>query len=78
MNKHKLLKWIKIIFALAIFIIVMKEFKNIFTSFDIEVFKRYADKLTIWNMLIIAILGMVSYLPLSFYDFILKKRVEIK
>ena len=78
MNKHKLLKWIKIIFALAIFIIVMKEFKNIFTSFDIEVFKRYADKLTIWNMLIIAILGMVSYLPLSFYDFILKKRVGIK
>ncbi|MEG2983155.1 MAG: bifunctional lysylphosphatidylglycerol flippase/synthetase MprF [Peptostreptococcaceae bacterium] len=78
MNKHKLLKWIKIVFALAIFIIVMKEFSNVFASFDMDIFKRYADKLTISNMLIIAALGMISYLPLSFYDFILKKRVGIK
>jgi phosphatidylglycerol lysyltransferase len=78
MNKHKLLKWIKIVFALAIFIIVMKEFKNILVSFNIDIFKRYADKLTIVNILIIVILGMVSYLPLSFYDFVLKKRVGIK
>lgn len=78
MNKHKLLKWIKIVFALAIFIIVMKEFKNVFASFDMTILKRYADKLTISNLLIIAALGMISYLPLSFYDFILKKRVGIK
>ncbi|MGL5640811.1 MAG: lysylphosphatidylglycerol synthase domain-containing protein, partial [Paraclostridium sp.] len=78
MNKHKLLKWIKIVFALAIFIIVMKEFRNVFASFDMDIFKKYADKLTISNMVIIAALGMISYLPLSFYDFILKKRVGIK
>ncbi|MFR4766022.1 MAG: hypothetical protein ACLUAF_08715 [Paraclostridium sordellii] len=76
MNKHKLLKWIKIVFALAIFIIVMKEFKNVFASFDMTILKRYADKLTISNLLIIAALGMISYLPLSFYDFILKREWE--
>lgn len=78
MNKHKLFKWLKIIFALAIFIVVIKEFKNVFESFNMDVFKRYADKLTVSNMLIIALLGIISYLPLSLYDFILKKRVGIK
>lgn len=78
MNKHKLFKWLKIIFALAIFIVVIKEFKNVFESFNMDVFKRYADKLTVSNMLIIVLLGIISYLPLSLYDFILKKRVGIK
>ncbi|WP_139903883.1 hypothetical protein [Burkholderia pseudomallei] len=75
MNKHKLFKWLKIIFALAIFIVVIKEFKNVFESFNMDVFKRYADKLTVSNMLIIVLLGIISYLPLSLYDFILKKKV---
>ncbi len=78
MNKHKLLKWAKIIFALAIFLIVMKEFKHVFESFNMSIFKKYANRLTASNILIIAILGIISYLPLSFYDFVLKKRVGIK
>ena len=78
MNKQKIFNWIKIIFALAIFIVVINEFKNVFDSFDLNLFKTYADKLTISNILVIILLGVISYLPLSLYDFILKKRINIK
>ncbi|MEG2247043.1 MAG: bifunctional lysylphosphatidylglycerol flippase/synthetase MprF [Peptostreptococcaceae bacterium] len=67
----------KIAFVILILIIVAKEFRNIISGFNIDNFKMYADKLSIGNIAIIIMLGILSYIPLSFYDFILKKRVGI-
>ena len=67
----------KIAFIILILTIVAKEFRNIVTDFNIDTFKMYADKLSIVNIAIIVTLGIISYIPLSFYDFILKKRVGI-
>lgn len=78
LNKKKIIIGVKIIFVLLILTIVAKEFKNIVTDFDMHTFKIYADKLSIGNITIIVILGIISYMPLSFYDFVLKKRVGIK
>ena len=39
--------------------------------------KKYADRLTVPNLLIIALLGIVSYMPLSFYDLITRKSIPI-
>lgn len=77
LNKNKVIMGAKLIFVLFILIIVGKEFKNIVSDFDINTFNMYADKLSVTNVVIIAILGVVSYIPLSFYDFILKKRAGI-
>ena len=38
----------------------------------------YRNKLDFLNILIIAALGIISYIPLSFYDFILKRKVRIR
>lgn len=57
--------------------LVIKEFTNIIFSFDKEKFQLYSDKLTMMNLVIIMFLGIISYIPLSFYDFILKKRAGI-
>ncbi|WP_415338520.1 bifunctional lysylphosphatidylglycerol flippase/synthetase MprF, partial [Clostridium perfringens] len=43
-----------------------------------EYFFMYRNKLDFLNLLIIAVLGIISYIPLSFYDFILKKKVGIR
>ena len=77
MNKDKIKKISKIIFALAISIIVLKESTNVISSFDLDEFMLYKHKLSLVNIGIILFLGVVSYLPLSLYDFVLKKRIGI-
>lgn len=69
--------WIKIILMLSFFIVILFQFKKIFSDFDIHTFYIYEDKLSFIRLGIIAILGVVSYLPLSFYDFIIKDTCNI-
>lgn len=56
----------------------MKEFINVVYSFDKELFKTYSHELSILELILILVLGIISYIPLSFYDFILKRRVSIQ
>ncbi|MDB8790376.1 bifunctional lysylphosphatidylglycerol flippase/synthetase MprF [Romboutsia sp. 1001216sp1] len=77
MNKVKLKNTLKYLIALVIFVIVMKEFISVVSSFNMNTFKLYADKLTLINSITIILLGIISYLPLSLYDFVLKRRVNI-
>lgn len=76
-NKEKLFKILKWIFISIVMLIVINEFKKIFFDFDKSVFIKYSSLLSFDKLMIIAVLGIVSYIPLSFYDFILKKRVGI-
>ncbi|GAB6168420.1 bifunctional lysylphosphatidylglycerol flippase/synthetase MprF [Clostridium carnis] len=68
---------IKIIFILAIFTVILMEFKKLFLDFNARTFHFYRDKLSIVSLTIIAALGIISYLPLSFYDFVIKDTCEI-
>ena len=73
----KLFKIIQSIIIVTIFFLAFKELYKIFVDIDINLFKKYADKLTITNLLIIAALGVISYMPLSFYDLIIRKSIPI-
>ncbi len=76
-NKKDILKIVKHMLLLAIFVIVLKELISIISSFDINIFKKYIKDLSIVNIITIMFLGIISYLPLSFYDFVLKKKADI-
>lgn len=76
LNK-KSLKIIQSITIITIFFLVFKEFYKIFVDIDIYLFNRYADKLTFTNIIIITVLGVLSYIPLSFYDLITRKSIPI-
>ncbi|CEH34910.1 Oxacillin resistance-related FmtC protein [Romboutsia lituseburensis] len=78
LNKDKIKSILKIILMIGILIIVLKEFLGIISSFDISKFERYTKELSLLNIICIAFLGIISYIPLSFYDFVLKKRVNIE
>lgn len=73
----KLFKIIQSIIIVTIFFLAFKELYKIFVDIDINLFKKYADRLTITNLLIIAVLGVISYMPLSFYDLITRKSIPI-
>ena len=73
----KLFKIIQSIIIVTIFFLAFKELYKIFVDIDINLFKKYADRLTVPNFLIIALLGIVSYMPLSFYDLITRKSIPI-
>ena len=76
-DKKILLNALKLIFFISILCIVVKEFISILKTFDMELFLKYANELSISNISIIIALGIISYLPLSFYDFVLKSRVNM-
>ena len=76
-KSNKLLNTVKLIFFILIIGIVIKEFGIILKTFDINLFLKYTNNLNIVNLSIILVLGIISYIPLSFYDFILKNRANI-
>lgn len=76
-KNNKILDIVKIVFFVIIAGIVIKEFGSILKSFDVNLFLKYANELTFVNVLIILALGIFSYIPLSFYDFVLKSRANI-
>ncbi|MGL5820052.1 MAG: bifunctional lysylphosphatidylglycerol flippase/synthetase MprF [Sarcina sp.] len=67
----------KIIFVSIVLIFVIKEFSHILKDVNIKYVLMYKDRLTVINILLIGICGIVSFSPLTFYDFILKKKVGI-
>ncbi|MBU3107739.1 bifunctional lysylphosphatidylglycerol flippase/synthetase MprF [Clostridium gasigenes] len=75
-NKIKL--WLKVIFILIVLGIVVKEFSGIIGSFNSNTFSMYASELTFWDIVIVLALGLISFVPLTFYDLVLKKKIKIK
>ncbi|MDZ4994752.1 bifunctional lysylphosphatidylglycerol flippase/synthetase MprF [Clostridium perfringens] len=74
----KLKLFLKIAFVSVVILFIVREFTSVFRNFNTEYFFMYRNKLDFFNLLIIAALGIISYIPLSFYDFILKKKVGIR
>ncbi|GAA0085335.1 lysylphosphatidylglycerol synthase domain-containing protein [Clostridium sp. MB05] len=75
--EDKVKVWMKVIFMLGISMIILIQFKRLFSDFDINTFYSYRDKLSFISLSIIIILGILSYLPLSLYDFIIKDTCNI-
>lgn len=75
--KDRIMLGLKILFITAIFILISMEFTKLFKTFDFRTFNIYKDRLTILNLIVIGILGLVSYIPLSMYDFVLKDVCKI-
>ena len=69
---------LKIIFVSIVFIFVIREFTHILKDVNPEQLIIYKDKLTVLNLILIGVVGLIAFSPLSFYDFILKKKVGIK
>ena len=73
----KFVQMIQIPIIIVILFFACKELYTILISADKDLFYIYSDRLTILNLLIIALLGIISYIPLSFYDLILKNKIGI-
>lgn len=69
---------LKIIFVSIVITFVIKEFTHVLRGVKLKYLLMYKDSLTIPNIALIALMGIVSFAPLSLYDFILKKKVGIK
>lgn len=69
--------FMKVVFIVGVFIIIFIQFRKLFSDFDIQMFYEYKEKLSFISLSIIIILGLVSYLPLSLYDFIIKDTCKI-
>ncbi|MPM71013.1 Phosphatidylglycerol lysyltransferase [bioreactor metagenome] len=75
--ESKLKVWLKMILIFVIFTIILIQFRKLFSDFDIHTFYLYRDKLSFVRLITITILGLISYLPLSLYDFIIKDTCKI-
>lgn len=75
--ESKLKVWLKMILIFVIFTIILIQFRKLFSDFDIHTFYLYRDKLSFVRLITITILGLLSYLPLSLYDFIIKDTCKI-
>ena len=78
LNK-KIVQMIQIPIIVVILFFALRELYNIFVDIDVNLFNivTIRDKLTVTNIMIIIVLGIISYLPLSFYDLAVKKKVQI-
>lgn len=76
LNKNVKL-FLKIIFVTGVLVLVFFGFKNMFKNFNMKYFNMYRDRLHLPQLFLIGLAGIVSYMPLSLYDFILKKNVGI-
>ncbi|WP_373206019.1 bifunctional lysylphosphatidylglycerol flippase/synthetase MprF [Clostridium tertium] len=74
----KFFTMIQVIFVIVIIFIACRELFKIVISMDKNLFITYSNNLTFTNVFIIIILGLISYLPLSFYDLIINGVLNIK
>lgn len=74
----KVVQMIQIPIIIAILFFALKELYTILIKMDKNLFYMYSDRLTPFNILIIILLGIISYIPLSFYDLVLKNKIGIK
>ncbi|CAM2078486.1 MAG: Phosphatidylglycerol lysyltransferase [uncultured Clostridium sp.] len=74
----KVVQIIQIPIIIAILFFAFREIYTILINIDKKLFYMYSDRLTIFNILIVILLGIISYLPLSFYDLVLKNKLGIK
>lgn len=74
-EKHKSI--LKILFIFIVSLILVLQFRKLFHDFDLKIFYGYREKLTILTLSYITILGILAYLPLSLYDFVIKETCEI-
>ncbi|MGE8206432.1 bifunctional lysylphosphatidylglycerol flippase/synthetase MprF [Heyndrickxia sp. NPDC080065] len=77
-NKRKLFSFLKIAFPIALLLLILFESKNMVKGFDINLLKNNISELTPIKILLILILGLVSIVPMLFYDLILSKILKIK
>ncbi|MBP2239748.1 phosphatidylglycerol lysyltransferase [Cytobacillus eiseniae] len=68
---------LKIVFPILILFFLFYESKEIFKDFDWEILISYTDKLSLVKGIFIVILGLVSLLPMFFYDKILLQIFDI-
>lgn len=73
----KILKILKIIFAIVILSLAFRELFKVFIGIDKNLFIEYSNKLTFTNLFIVLVLGIISYLPLSLYDLIIANVLDI-
>ncbi|WP_300350469.1 flippase-like domain-containing protein [Clostridium sp.] len=68
---------IKFAFITGVLILVFFGFRKMFKEFNMTYFNMYRDRLHFPQLMIIGVAGILAYMPLSLYDFILKKNVGI-
>ncbi|MCM2980248.1 factor involved in lysinylation of phospholipids [Niallia circulans] len=75
-KKEILINIVKILLPIVIFIIVLREIKNMIVSADINQLYEYLQTIPFHSLFYIAIGGFVAILPMFFYDFFLVRHLK--
>lgn len=75
-KKEILINIVKILLPIVIFIIVLREIKNMIVSTDINQLYEYLQTIPFHSLFYIAIGGFVAILPMFFYDFFLVRHLK--
>lgn len=75
--KERIKLILKLAFIFGVLVLVFFGFRNMFKEFNMTYFNMYRDKLHMPKLILIGMGGIIAYLPLSIYDFFLKKNVGI-
>ncbi|MBN6886894.1 glycosyltransferase 2 family protein [Cytobacillus horneckiae] len=77
-KNKKLITIVKYFVPLIILIIIFFEARNFFTHFNWSLLDHYLDRLSLFNILFIILLGLIALVPMFFYDVILTRLLNIK
>uniref|UniRef100_UPI0035D7EFD5 bifunctional lysylphosphatidylglycerol flippase/synthetase MprF n=1 Tax=Enterococcus pseudoavium TaxID=44007 RepID=UPI0035D7EFD5 len=69
---------LKVIFLLSVIIIVIFELSNIAKTISFNQLSTIFSQISIWNILLMALIGLVSVIPMIGYDFTLNNILEQK
>lgn len=74
-KKHA--KFLKGMFILIVSVLVVAQLLSIFNSLSIDKFQSILDNVSWWKFVIILLVGLLSIVPMTGYDFTLKKMVQL-
>lgn len=77
LKKKTLLTILKILVPIFILLLLRFEAKELFKDFNWDLLNIYLDRLTIQNIVLILLLGLICLFPMYFYDVILLKIFNI-
>lgn len=77
-KKKTIFTLLKILIPILILLLLQFEAKELFKDFNWDLLNIYLDRLTIKNLILILILGLVCLSPMYFYDVILLKIFNIR
>jgi glycosyltransferase 2 family protein len=77
LKKKKIFSSIKVLMPILLLLLIGYEARGLFKEFDWDIINMYLDRLPAFKIVLIFILGLISLIPMFYYDLILTKIFSI-